>query len=127
MVLGLGTVWILDGLEVTIVGSMSDALRPHDTGLGMTGWLVWRNVRESPRWLGLFIHGDTLSTFFGVGQTGWYLAIFAVSNVAGALLLSPLFDRIGRVPMITATYVISGVLPCSPWPGSSSAISTGPR
>ena len=26
VVIGLGTVWILDGLEVTIVGSMSDAL-----------------------------------------------------------------------------------------------------
>jgi hypothetical protein len=31
-VIGLGTVWILDGLEVTIVGSMSDALKPAATG-----------------------------------------------------------------------------------------------
>jgi MFS family permease len=46
----------------------------------------------------------------GVGQTGWYLAVFAVSNFLGALLLSPLFDSIGRVPMITFTYVASGVL-----------------
>ena len=31
VVIGLGTVWILDGLEVTIVGSMSDALaEPED-------------------------------------------------------------------------------------------------
>ena len=36
VVIGLGTVWILDGLEVTIVGSMSDALKPADTGLGLT-------------------------------------------------------------------------------------------
>ena len=28
IVIGLGTVWILDGLEVTIVGSLSDALKP---------------------------------------------------------------------------------------------------
>ena len=34
VVIGLGTVWILDGLEVTIVGSMSDALKPASTGLG---------------------------------------------------------------------------------------------
>ena len=34
IVVGLGAVWILDGLEVTIVGSMSDALKPADTGLG---------------------------------------------------------------------------------------------
>ena len=57
-----------------------------------------------------FTYGDTLTTFMGVKQTGWYLAIFAASNFAGALLLSPLFDRIGRVKMITFTYVFSGVL-----------------
>jgi len=57
-----------------------------------------------------FTYGDTLTTFFGVKQTGWYLAVFAASNFAGALLLSPLFDRVGRVRMITGTYVVSGVL-----------------
>jgi MFS family permease len=57
-----------------------------------------------------FTYGDTLSTFFDVKQTGWYIAIFAVSNFAGALLLSPLFDSFGRVRMITGTYVVSGVL-----------------
>ncbi len=57
-----------------------------------------------------FTYGDTLTTFFGVEQTGWYLAVFAVSNFLGALLLSPLFDRVGRVRMITFTYVLSGVL-----------------
>ena len=36
VVIGLGTVWILDGLEVTIVGSMSDALADPKTGLGLT-------------------------------------------------------------------------------------------
>ena len=34
VVIGLGTVWILDGLEVTIVGSMSDALKPRTPGSG---------------------------------------------------------------------------------------------
>ena len=57
-----------------------------------------------------FTYGDTLSTFLGVGQTGYYIAVFAASNFAGALLLSPLFDSIGRVRMITGTYVVSGVL-----------------
>ncbi|RLV49869.1 MFS transporter [Nocardioides mangrovicus] len=57
-----------------------------------------------------FTYGDTLSTFLGVKQTGWYLAVFAVSNFVGALALSPLFDSIGRVRMITGTYVVSGVL-----------------
>ncbi|GAA1128289.1 MFS transporter [Nocardioides aquiterrae] len=57
-----------------------------------------------------FTYGDTLTTFLGVQQTGWYLAVFALSNFAGALILGPLFDRIGRVKMITFTYVFSGAL-----------------
>jgi MFS family permease len=57
-----------------------------------------------------FTYGDTLTTFLGVEQTGWYLAVFALSNFAGALILGPLFDRIGRVKMITFTYVFSGAL-----------------
>jgi MFS family permease len=57
-----------------------------------------------------FTYGDTLTTFLDVKQTGWYLAVFAASNFLGALLLSPLFDRIGRVRMIAGTYILSGVL-----------------
>jgi MFS family permease len=57
-----------------------------------------------------FTYGDTLTTFLDVKQTGWYLAIFAVSNFLGALLLSPLFDRVGRVRMIAGTYLLSGAL-----------------
>ncbi|HEY7044515.1 MAG TPA: MFS transporter [Nocardioidaceae bacterium] len=57
-----------------------------------------------------FTYGDALSTFLGVTQTGWYLAIFAVCNFFGALILSPLFDVVGRVAMIAGTYIISGVL-----------------
>ena len=43
-------------------------------------------------------------------QTGYYIAAFAVSNFVGALLLSPLFDTVGRVKMIAGTYILSGVL-----------------
>ena len=57
-----------------------------------------------------FTYGDTLTTFLGVGQTGWYLAAFAASNFLGALLLGPLFDTVGRVRMITGTYLLSGAL-----------------
>jgi MFS family permease len=57
-----------------------------------------------------FTYGDTLTTFLGVGQTGWYLAAFAASNFLGALLLGPLFDTVGRVRMITGTYLVSGAL-----------------
>jgi MFS family permease len=57
-----------------------------------------------------FTYGDTLSTFLGVTQTGYYLAIFAASNFLGALILSPLFDTVGRVRMISGTYILSGLL-----------------
>jgi MFS family permease len=57
-----------------------------------------------------FTYGDTLTTFLGVTQTGYYLAAFAVCNFLGAVLLSPSFDRVGRVQMIAGTYLLSGVL-----------------
>jgi MFS family permease len=57
-----------------------------------------------------FTYGDTLTTFMNVKQTGYYIAVFAVSNFLGAILLSPLFDTIGRVKMIAGTYILSGVL-----------------
>jgi MFS family permease len=57
-----------------------------------------------------FTFGDTLQTFLGVDQTGVYIALFAVSNFLGALALGPLFDSVGRVRMISATYIVSGVL-----------------
>ena len=57
-----------------------------------------------------FTYGDSLSTFFGVTQVGYYIALFALSNFAGALLLGPLFDTVGRVKMISGTYIITGVL-----------------
>ena len=43
-------------------------------------------------------------------NVGGYLLPFALGNVLGPLLLGHLFDTIGRKPMITATYIISGVL-----------------
>ena len=61
-----------------------------------------------------FTYGDSLSTFLGVKQTGYYIAAFAVSNFLGALLLGPLFDTVGRVKMIAGTYIVSGVLLASP-------------
>ncbi|MFC6285406.1 MFS transporter [Nocardioides sp. GCM10027113] len=57
-----------------------------------------------------FTYGDTLTSFMGVEQVGWYIAVFALSNFAGALTLGPLFDTVGRVRMLTGTYVTSGVL-----------------
>ena len=51
----------------------------------------------------------------GVKQVGYYIAVFAVSNFVGALLLGPLFDSIGRVRMLTGD-VRRSPASCSPSP-----------
>ena len=60
----------------------------------------------------LFGLGDLLGTYFKVssGDVPFYIAVFAVGNLAGPLVLGRLFDTVGRKPMIAGTYVISGVL-----------------
>ncbi len=60
----------------------------------------------------LFGFGALLATYFHTasGDVPYFIAIFAVGNFAGALLLGPLFDTIGRKPMIAGTYILSGVL-----------------
>jgi hypothetical protein len=47
VVIGLGTVWILDGLEVTIVGSLSDALKSSSDGLGLSSSQTGRPARST--------------------------------------------------------------------------------
>jgi MFS family permease len=114
------------GEELGHVSETITIRQRHSIGLGLImRTVVTRYPKRTVLCLALFVgqaflynaffftYGDTLTTFLGVGQTGWYLAVFAVfavSNFLGALLLSPLFDRIGRVQMITATYVGAGVL-----------------
>ncbi|MEV0161220.1 putative MFS family arabinose efflux permease [Nonomuraea fuscirosea] len=58
-----------------------------------------------------FGYAQILSTFYGIDtHTGYYFAVIAVGNFLGPLLLGHLFDTVGRVPMISATYLGSGVL-----------------
>jgi MFS family permease len=59
-----------------------------------------------------FTYALVLSKFYGVapGRIGVYLIPFALGNMLGPWLLGPLFDRIGRRPMIAATYILSGLL-----------------
>ena len=59
-----------------------------------------------------FTYGLVLMRFYNVpaNNVGSYLLPFALGNVLGPLLLGHLFDTIGRKPMISATYIISGVL-----------------
>jgi MFS family permease len=58
-----------------------------------------------------FTYALILSHFYGVpsAHIGWYLFPFAVGNFFGPLILGPLFDTVGRRPMIATTYAIAGV------------------
>jgi MFS family permease len=59
-----------------------------------------------------FTYAMMLTDFYGVnaGKVGLYVLPFALGNVCGPLLLGPLFDTIGRRPMIAFTYAASAVL-----------------
>jgi MFS family permease len=59
-----------------------------------------------------FSYALVLKRFYGVPSDaiGWYMLPFALGNFMGPLLLGPLFDSLGRKPMIAFTYAISGVL-----------------
>src|SRR5262249_25098363 len=68
IVIGLGTVWVLDGLEVTIVGNLSGALAAKDSGISITQSQV----------------------------TGLGAAMYVAGACAGALFFGWLTDRFGR-------------------------------
>src|SRR5579862_4049576 len=60
----------------------------------------------------LFGYATLLSTFFHVATADapYYLVAFAIGNLLGPIVLGPLFDSVGRKPMISGTYILSGVL-----------------
>ena len=60
----------------------------------------------------LFGYATLLSTFYKVptANAPYYLVAFAAGNLLGPIVLGPLFDSIGRKPMIAGTYILSGVL-----------------
>ena len=74
VVLGLGTVWILDGLEVTIVGSV--ASRMTEKGSGIT---------------------------ISAAQIGTAAAVYVAGACIGALFFGQLTDRFGRKKLFLIT------------------------
>ena len=56
--------------------------------------------------------GTLLSSYFGVssGAVPYYFAVYALGSLAGPLLLGPLFDSVGRKPMVAGTYFAASAL-----------------
>ncbi len=59
-----------------------------------------------------FTYGVVLTTFMHVGKAdiGYYIVPFAIGNFMGPLLLGPLFDKVGRRAMLTATHCSAGAI-----------------
>jgi MFS family permease len=59
-----------------------------------------------------FTYALVLVEVYGVdpSSVGLYLLPFAIGNFLGPLLLGRLFDTVGRKPMISGTYILSGIL-----------------
>jgi len=92
VVIGLGTVWILDGIEVTIVGAVGAVLTEKGSGLGLS--------------------------ISGVGTAA---AIYVAGACVGALFFGQLCDRFGRKKLFLITlgvYIVSTVVTAfsfAPW------------
>ncbi len=81
---------------------------PRRTILGLSLFIGQAFIYNSV----LFGFGTLMSKYFGAssGDIPYFIAVFALGNFLGALLLGPLFDTIGRKPMIAGTYILSGAL-----------------
>ena len=76
VVLALGVSWLLDGLEVTVVGSLGPTLqRPETLGLG-------------------------------AAQIGWAASAYIAGAVLGALVFGRLADRLGRKRIFLVTLAV---------------------
>ncbi|OBH04218.1 MULTISPECIES: MFS transporter [unclassified Mycobacterium] len=98
VVIGLGGVWILDGLEVTMVGNVSSRLTEKGSGLGLT-----------PAQIGMaaafYIGGACLGAlFFGhltdrFGRRNLFiltLAVYLIATVATAFAFAPWYFFVAR-------------------------------
>jgi MFS family permease len=89
VIIGLGTVWILDGLEVTIIGSIGDRLTEHGAGL-----------------------------YLDASQIGSAAAFYVAGACVGALFFGQLTDRFGRKKLFLITlgvYIVATVATGFAW------------
>src|ERR1700753_3232586 len=75
ILIGLGTVWILDGLEVTIVGSIAGAISAKGSGINISAGEI----------------------------AGWAASLYVAGACAGALLFGRLTDMVGRKRLFMIT------------------------
>ncbi|HEY0516774.1 MAG TPA: MFS transporter [Solirubrobacteraceae bacterium] len=83
-------------------------LYPRRTILGLALFIGQAFIYNSV----LFGFGALMTIYFHTasGDIPYFIAVFAAGNFLGAVLLSPLFDTVGRKPMIAGTYILSGIL-----------------
>jgi MFS family permease len=89
VVIGLGTVWILDGLEVTIVGSIAPRLTEKGSGIAIS-----------------------------TAQIGTAAAVYVAGACVGALFFGQLTDRFGRKKLFLLTlgvYIIATLATAASW------------
>jgi MFS family permease len=89
VVIGLGTVWILDGLEVTIVGSIAPRMTEPGSGIAIT-----------------------------TAQIGTAAAVYVAGACVGALFFGQLTDRFGRKKLFLLTlgvYILATLATAASW------------
>ncbi len=98
IVIGLGTVWILDGLEVTIVGAIGDSLTQPNGGLGMStaDIGVAAAVYVSGACVGALVFGHLTDRFGRKKLFLLTLGLYLFATVATAFSLNPMWFFICR-------------------------------
>jgi MFS family permease len=93
VVIGLGTVWILDGLEVTIVGSIAARLTSEGSGLGLSDSQVLTagSIYVAGACLGALFFGQLTDRFGRKRLFLLTLLVYLIATVATAFAESTLY------------------------------------